>query len=237
MKGHDRIRCEAKDTKMKKIITNVILLAAIAASAPAIAATTINTTGGAGKYELGQFGGSTTYGQTFTVGADTMLDSYSMYLTKFTSETLQFKSYIYQWTGNGVTGPALFTSSLQQVGIGTDRQYAFSTTGLQLAANTRYVALVTVDGVPNGNSFGAMMPVVSNATYTGGNFVYTNGNTFGGQWDCGAGCGYGDAWFKASLTAAVPETATWGMMIAGFGMIGAALRTRRRSTKLVFAFA
>jgi hypothetical protein len=34
---------------------------------------------------------------------------------------------------------------------------------------------------------------------------------------------------------AVPETATWGMMIAGFGMMGAALRTRRRSTTVSFA--
>jgi hypothetical protein len=40
----------------------------------------------------------------------------------------------------------------------------------------------------------------------------------------------------ATLTAsAVPETATWGMMIAGFGMIGAAMRARRRSTKITFA--
>ena len=34
---------------------------------------------------------------------------------------------------------------------------------------------------------------------------------------------------------AVPESATWGMMIAGFGMMGAALRSRRRSTKVSFA--
>jgi hypothetical protein len=32
-----------------------------------------------------------------------------------------------------------------------------------------------------------------------------------------------------SPVAAVPEAATWGMMIAGFGMMGAALRTRRRT--------
>ena len=37
------------------------------------------------------------------------------------------------------------------------------------------------------------------------------------------------------VTSAVPETATWGMMIAGFGMMGAALRTRRRSTKVTYA--
>lgn len=39
----------------------------------------------------------------------------------------------------------------------------------------------------------------------------------------------------AAATSAVPETATWGMMIAGFGMMGAAMRTRRRSTKVSFA--
>lgn len=40
--------------------------------------------------------------------------------------------------------------------------------------------------------------------------------------------------FKAAA-GAVPETATWGMMIAGFGMMGASLRTRRRSAKVSFA--
>ncbi|QQV76566.1 PEPxxWA-CTERM sorting domain-containing protein [Sphingomonas aliaeris] len=39
----------------------------------------------------------------------------------------------------------------------------------------------------------------------------------------------------SAVAAAVPETATWGMMIAGFGMMGAALRARRRSTKVSFA--
>ena len=39
----------------------------------------------------------------------------------------------------------------------------------------------------------------------------------------------------AAAIAAVPEPATWGMMIAGFGMMGAAMRTRRRSPKVSFA--
>jgi hypothetical protein len=41
--------------------------------------------------------------------------------------------------------------------------------------------------------------------------------------------------FATVTTAAVPEPATWGMMIAGFGVMGAALRTSRRSTKVSFA--
>ncbi|MDB5453794.1 MAG: hypothetical protein JWO33_2372, partial [Caulobacteraceae bacterium] len=35
--------------------------------------------------------------------------------------------------------------------------------------------------------------------------------------------------------AAVPEPATWAMMIAGFGMIGGAMRHRRRTPAATFA--
>jgi hypothetical protein len=34
---------------------------------------------------------------------------------------------------------------------------------------------------------------------------------------------------------AVPEPATWAMMLVGFGMVGSAMRYRRRSTKVVYA--
>jgi hypothetical protein len=40
---------------------------------------------------------------------------------------------------------------------------------------------------------------------------------------------------NVALTAAVPEPATWAMMLVGFGMIGAASRYRRRSTKVTYA--
>lgn len=39
----------------------------------------------------------------------------------------------------------------------------------------------------------------------------------------------------AFTPSAVPESATWGMMIIGFGMMGAAMRYRRRETKVTFA--
>jgi len=40
---------------------------------------------------------------------------------------------------------------------------------------------------------------------------------------------------RTPAAGAVPETATWGMMILGFGMMGASARYRRRSTKTSFA--
>lgn len=41
--------------------------------------------------------------------------------------------------------------------------------------------------------------------------------------------------FTGTSVAAVPEPATWSMMLIGFGMIGTAVRYRRRSTKTVYA--
>ena len=38
-----------------------------------------------------------------------------------------------------------------------------------------------------------------------------------------------------NLVFTVPEPSTWAMMIAGFGMIGFAMRTRRRKTSIVYA--
>jgi choice-of-anchor C domain-containing protein len=47
--------------------------------------------------------------------------------------------------------------------------------------------------------------------------------------DGSAGCCYGPALDNVSLAAAVPEPATWAMMLLGFGAIGLGMR-RRRST-------
>jgi hypothetical protein len=40
---------------------------------------------------------------------------------------------------------------------------------------------------------------------------------------------------KEVIAAAVPEPATWAMMLVGFGMIGGAARYRRRAVKVSFA--
>jgi len=53
-----------------------------------------------------------------------------------------------------------------------------------------------------------------------------------------SGTSVGGASYGGNLTfmpSAVPETATWMMMLAGFGMMGAVLRYRRRSSTVVYA--
>ena len=67
-----------------------------------------------------------------------------------------------------------------------------------------------------------------------------NGVTFVGFEDQrGTNPDYNDLVFSftnvAAASGAVPEPATWGLMLAGFGMVGAGLRSRRRSTTVTYA--
>jgi hypothetical protein len=67
-----------------------------------------------------------------------------------------------------------------------------------------------------------------------------NGRTYVGFEDLNAwisDCDYNDLVFSFTntATAAVPEPATWAAMLLGFGMVGAGMRTRRRSTKVTYA--
>lgn len=52
-----------------------------------------------------------------------------------------------------------------------------------------------------------------------------------------AGNFYGAALDSVSVSAAVPEPATWAMMLIGFGFVGAAVRSARRRQKLTVRFA
>ena len=45
----------------------------------------------------------------------------------------------------------------------------------------------------------------------------------------------GNAFVASEAIAAVPEPATWAMMLLGFGTIGGAARYRRRNSNIVFA--
>jgi hypothetical protein len=94
-------------------------------------------------------------------------------------------------------------------------------TGTGLGAG---VDLAAFDGSNDTNEFRGF-----NNVFLGvGSYTFTTTGTAVGQ----NGAYGGSLAFNA---AAVPETATWGMMILGFGMIGAAARSRKVKTAVKFA--
>jgi hypothetical protein len=204
-------------------------------SVPALAQTTYDTTGSyAGA--ITPFGqpDTSTYGQTFTVGSDNVLDAFSLYL-EGGSGPITFKGYLYAWDGSHATGSALYISGLQSF-TGGLTEYDFSTGGLNLASGQQYVAFLSTAGLQGGDNHTTGMPLngfYGSSAVGGGMVWYNNGNDFGALttngWD-NTGNGVGDAWFKASFNAGgVPEPASWAMMLGGFGMVGGAMRSRRKA--------
>jgi hypothetical protein len=180
-------------------------------------------------------------GQTFTAPITGSLTNFQFTLT---SSTLQgLKGSVYAWDVAAVQplGQAIWTSATVASPSGL---LNFNPTGVTLAAGTTYVAFLDTFGLANNSGIAnvasclALAGCNSNSIPNLGTLVYGNvypdQNT--GQFNSDpANIRYSnafnvvyDATFSATIAAsAVPEPASWAMMIGGFGLIGAALRRRK----------
>jgi hypothetical protein len=213
---------------------------AIGAAAPASAQTFIDTTGSnAGTvFDFGQ-PDTSAYGETFTVGSDNVLNNFSLYLVNhnndLTSPPINFNAYIYAWNGSQATGSALYSSGVQSfTGSASPTEYAFNTGNLSLTSGSQYVAFLFAS---SGGLAG--MPFPTGDAYSGGTFVFNNaGSDFSSLTTTGwSTFSNNDVWFKAAFNAgsAVPEPATWAMMLVGFAGMGAAMRRDRKRTAAAIA--
>jgi PEP-CTERM motif len=88
---------------------------------------------------------------------------------------------------------------------------------------------------------GAAVPAYFNASWNNTSYSRFSGLLGAGNYsfvvtgNCAGGCpaGFAVRLDTAPLTAAVPEPATWAMLVLGFGLIGAAMR--RRSLNVTYA--
>jgi PEP-CTERM motif len=210
---------------MKKII----LLAAVAALAlPSVAnATTFANTSDS---QIIYFGApdTTSYGQVFSAPGGS-LQSWTFFTADPSTDGA--KLVIANWDGNKAVGPALYqglTSTNSASGAFTAHTY--SGINLALTAATSYIAYLTVAGVANPTPEVAVSG--SNTSPLGGGFRYLNSSladplTLNNNWS---------AWVVPNMqysatfgvSAAVPEPAAWAMMIAGFGLVGGAMRKRAK---------
>lgn len=223
---------------MKKLLLSLALCTLLGGVANA---TTIDTTGSAFLTNIGPFGepNTATYGQTFTVGTDNQLNSFSLWLTGSVTAPIDFAGYIYKWDGLKATGPNLYSSGVQHfLGSSTPQEFAFSTGGINLTSGDKYVAFLNSSNFFDGINSYALMPLVAGSTYTNGTYVfYNNGNNFSAltsiNWDYPGHDTQGyEAFFKADFSEAsapVPEPGT--MALLGLGMAGLAFYGKRRQKK------
>ena len=114
----------------------VVLAVLLGHGGQASADTAIDTTGSwDGSNHIGSFGepNLATFGQTFTVGNDNVLKSFSFWLRDIGDpDQPDFIAYIARWGGNSIIGPILFQSPSFTVTSTTFTEFAFDTGGLIL---------------------------------------------------------------------------------------------------------
>ncbi|WP_346288044.1 PEP-CTERM sorting domain-containing protein [Zoogloea sp.] len=225
------------NASVRKLIAVALTCSAGVASASLINTTTMPYSGSWAPFSDTN---TATYGQTFKSGADTVLDSFTLYLDH-ASRTVDFKAYVYAWNGSKAVGQALYSSDVQHFSGTQITGFTFNTGGLQLNSSLRYVAFLSTSGIAGGEDGSANMPnsgSFGSNPYADGDFVYfNNGDNFNAlttnAWDMTGG--QGDVWFQASFSgaalaarvAAIPEPATMGLTAAALGAV--ALVRRRRN--------
>ena len=116
------------------------------------------------------------------------------------------------------TGKYSYTINLQSVGIDTTN-------------GTGYTPFTSINGVLTLGTRGTLATYLSTGLLTGTK-VLGAGDSVGVIVDYNGNYG-GDSTGLNFSTTAVPEPATWAMMIAGFGMVGFGLRSRKRQVASV----
>ena len=223
----------------RKLVLAVLVLAGITGESARADITTIaawNAASQPGVASWGNPAGSTpTYGETFTAtGGNTTLTSMTFEIQSVGGASIPFQAYVYAWNGTGITGSALFTSSVQGVPFGSGYQaITVSTGGTLLTAGQQYLAMYsTIGDGGSASSTGEWGGFLPDTTYTGGTFEYNNAASLGalnGNWDLSGNLG--DLAFDLAFApAAVPEPSTW--MLLGLGAsIGIVSRGLRRRDK------
>ncbi len=228
---------------------SLIIAAALLAGMPAIAAN-IDTTD-SNNLNFFPFGqpNSATYGQTFVPDAtDGTLTGFSLYLRGRDSRNtgsgpLNLRGYVAAWDGSKAIGPLLFASpTVTKADSPALQEFAF-TTAVPLAVGQAYVAFLSISALPvqPRSLFGTPGPLAGNALDSGQFVFLNNGLDFGAVFtDDWLFIGRDDIFFKATfdprpVVPGVPEPATWGLMLAGFGMTGIAVRRRKLSAGFTLA--
>jgi hypothetical protein len=242
---------------MKKIsiATASAALLALSAAKTAQAGTLIDTTpswnGTNVVVSMGE-GTTTTYGQTFTVGSDNVLNDFSFWLNgyNFYPDVVDFAAYIAEWDGSKITGPILYSSPQQATTneLGPEQftleQFTFKTGGLSLESDKQYVAFLSASYFLDGIQGEAAMGIIGiyndgvyQDTYSGGTFVYSNNESnfsllSQNAWDSVAwNADFGDTAFKASFSKSVPEPGSVISLLV-FGTLGAGLTLKRKQQKV-----
>ena len=185
---------------------------------------------------------TSTYGQTFVAGADSLMTDFIFYLNAPQRIIVQFTGDVYAWTGSllggggrGATGASLFTNSSTVLNGDNSFQAVRMEPNVCLKPGAQYVAFLTVSNptdfdATTGTSVWGNLRLSHVANNGGGGFVfYNNGNNpsllNASAWDNFSD--FGDLAWKADFSRC-PEPGAIATAIVMFGGLGLGMLKRRR---------
>ncbi|MBW4492144.1 MAG: PEP-CTERM sorting domain-containing protein [Oscillatoria princeps RMCB-10] len=225
-------------------------LLALGVPGKAQAGTLIDTTPGwNGSSDITSLGepNTATYGQTFTVGSDNVLNDFSFWVNDVPSagpDSTDFAAYVMEWDSANyrAKGDILYQSGMQSTtGAAGMEKFVFNTGGTALTSGKQYVAFLSAskffDGVRGSSDVGW----IGKNVYNGGDFVFSNnGANFSAltssSWD-NWGFQNTDMAFQASFSqasASVPEPSSMLGLLA-FGTLGTGSLLKRKHQKAKYS--
>ena len=186
--------------------------------------------------------------QVFTGQAFTFAATFNQAVYRNTAGTLDFYFQVIRTGTGSISNQEIRSFTVSDFGAYLVDGYASGPdpdgAGLFIAANNPTLA----DGTPSGSTTtfgrspsGSVLTVEFGAngltgTENSATYIFrTNATAFNNQGTFGIIDGSTLQGLTFQPTAAVPEPATWGLMVVGFGMIGAAARNRKTKTTIKYA--
>ena len=213
-----------------------VLAAALAATLSFVSSTadaaTLSVISGSGQRStLVSFSGP--LGQSFTA-IDSNLTSFGFQFYALNPNNANAPFTFTLRDGEGLTGSTLLTRSFTlptSINTRVPAFFDFDITGALVTIGQRYTAVLTTANTRNGIVVGPDINIFTGAelsgdAYAGGRAFFTNT----GFTNCTRDVSNCDLNFRVTGNtpmAAVPEPATWAMMLGGFGLAGGALRRRK----------
>jgi hypothetical protein len=209
----------------------VIATAALIAAASSASAGIVFTTGAPVAGATGNEATLWIQANSFSLGSAATIVGGGVYVGSYTGDLSPWDGSFTYWIfadAGGAPGASLATGAAQNV-ISSDTGIAWCCGGnmqlleFDLAAGFNAAAGTTYWlGIHLAADFDSR-----DELYWAGSFAGNHSESFGGTQNNWASFGPRHAFFLTGEGGVIPEPATWAMLIAGFGLVGAAARRRR----------